>query len=84
MEGSLDNWAKFTKEINDWYDFVEEHHFYSDKWYNVWNPFANYRFKYDIASSPVLYLLDENKKIIAKRIGYEQAIEIIQDLEKNQ
>ena len=84
MEGNLDNWAKFTKEINDWYDFVEKHHFYSDKWYNVWNPFANYRFKYDISSSPVLYLLDENKKIIAKRIGYEQAIEIIQDLEKEQ
>jgi hypothetical protein len=27
---------------------------------------------YDIYSTPVMYILDENKKILAKRIGVEQ------------
>lgn len=79
---SLDNWAKFCKEIDTWYDFVIENHLYGPKWYNMWNPFDNFRFKYDISSTPVVYILDENKKIIAKKIGYEQAIEIIQEMEK--
>ncbi len=80
LEKNTDNWRAFTKDIGKWFDFIEKHHFY--KWYNTWNPFANVRFYYDISSTPVLYLLDENKKIIAKRIGYEQAKEIIFDLEK--
>lgn len=81
LESSLDNWWKFCHEINEWYDFVEKHNLHSDKWINLWNPFDNYRFKYDISASPVLYLLDKDKKIVAKKIGYEQAIEIIKEIE---
>jgi len=80
LEGNTDNWTKFSKEISDWFDFVNKHQMY--EWNNVWNPFDNYRFKYDISSSPILFLLDKDKKIIAKKIGYEQAIEIIFELDK--
>ncbi len=80
LEKNTDDWRAFTRDIGKWFDFIEKHRFY--QWYNTWNPFANYRFYYDISSSPVLYLLDKDKKIIAKRIGYEQAKEIILDLEK--
>lgn len=82
MERNTDNWNKFSNGIGEWFDFVEKNKFY--EWNNVWNPFANYRFKYDISSSPVLYLLDKDKKIIAKRLGYEQAIEIILEMEKKE
>ena len=49
-----------------------------DEWTNVWNPFDMFRRNFDIQSSPVLYVLDKEKKIIAKRISYEQAIEMIE------
>ncbi len=82
LERNTDDWNRFSNDIGKWFDFVEKHKFYDPKWYNVWNPFDNYRFKYDISSTPVLYLLDKDKKILAKRIGYDQAIDIILDLEK--
>jgi hypothetical protein len=42
---------------------------------------TNFRKLYDIYSTPVLYLLDENKKIIAKRLNVEQVKEFIQEQE---
>jgi len=38
---------------------------------------------YDIYSTPVIYLLDENKKIIAKRLGVEQIKDVIKAYEEN-
>ena len=48
------------------------------------NPAAssNWRDQYDIYSTPVIYLLDKDKKILAKRISYKQISEIIKRLEK--
>ena len=59
-----------------WVDFVNEHKLYD--WINAWNPY-DYKFKetYDVASTPFIYILDKNHKIIAKRIGPEQCDEII-------
>ena len=59
-----------------WIDFVNEHKLYD--WINAWNPY-DYKFKelYDVASTPTIYILDKNRKIIAKRIGAEQCEEII-------
>jgi hypothetical protein len=37
----------------------------------------SFRQQYDIYSTPVIYILDEKKKIIAKRIGVEQVDEIL-------
>ena len=84
MQRNINEWDKYTKHLNVWLDFVTEHNML--KWLNVWEPFgySHYRDKYDISSSPVLYLLDKDKKIIAKRIGYDQAIGIIEDLEKRE
>ncbi len=82
MQRNINEWDKYTKHLNTWMDFMLEHDML--KWTNVWEPFgySHYRDKYDISSSPVLYLLDKDKKIIAKRISYDQAIEIIEDIEK--
>jgi thiol-disulfide isomerase/thioredoxin len=59
-----------------WVDFVNEHSLYG--WINAWNPYSyDFKLKYDVVSTPQIYILDENKKIIAKKIGPEQVEEIL-------
>ncbi len=82
LERNTDDWAKFCGHIGKWFGFVQKNKMYGEKWYNVSNAFEDHRNKYDISSTPVLYLLDENKKIVAKRIGHEQALEVIESMEK--
>ena len=80
--------TEFDKE--EWIKFIKEKN--TENWINVGdiqkdeegNPMASsdWRDKYDIYSTPVVYLLDSNKKILAKRISYEQIVEIIALKEK--
>jgi thiol-disulfide isomerase/thioredoxin len=64
-----------------WVDFVNEHKLYG--WINAWNPYSyDFKLKYDVVSTPQIYIMDENKKIIAKKISPEQVKEIIISLEK--
>lgn len=59
-----------------WTDFINEHSLYG--WINAWNPYDfSYKEAYDVTSSNILYLLDANKEIIAKKIAPEQVEEII-------
>ena len=62
-----------------WINFVNEHGLYD--WINCWNPY-DFEFKkiYDIATTPALFVLDKDKKILAKRISPEQAEQIINSL----
>jgi hypothetical protein len=39
--------------------------------------------KYDVLTTPQIYILDENKKILAKRISPDQVEEIIKSLIKS-
>ncbi len=59
-----------------WIDFVNKYQLYD--WINAWYPY-DYKFKvaYDVRTTPQIYILDKNKKIIAKRIGVEQVTELI-------
>tara|TARA_B100000941_G_scaffold153629_1_gene108920 strand:- start:1437 stop:1856 length:420 start_codon:yes stop_codon:yes gene_type:complete len=74
-------WKKFIKEQNtgDWLNVADINH--DDEG----NPVASsdWRDKYDIYSTPVVYLLDEKKKIIAKRITHQQVKEIVERMESN-
>lgn len=81
MNKSVDKFADLYRHIGKWFDFVESNHFYG--WYNIWNPFDQYRENYDISSSPVLYLLDEKKEILAKRIDYHQVYELVDYIDKH-
>ena len=68
----FDVFAVYTQtNREEWAKYIEEKGF--DEWHNVWDQYnlTNFRFFYNIYSTPTLYLLDENKKIIAKRIGHE-------------
>lgn len=60
-----------------WIDFVNEHALLD--WDNLWSPYSfEYKDIYNVFTTPVLYVLDEHKKILAKRISPEQAKELIE------
>ena len=69
MLGGAEGKVKWTK-------FINKNGLYG--WINAWNPYDfSYKDIYDVGSSNILYLLDENKNIIAKKIGPEQVEAII-------
>jgi len=64
-----------------WVDFVNAHGYYD--WVNAWNPYDyDYKVKYNIESTPQIYILDKQNTIQAKRIGPEQVEEIVDVLIK--
>ena len=65
-------------ERKDWDKFILDKDIYN--FINVYDPynFSNFRNFYDIYSTPVIYLLDKGKKIIAKRIDAEQLGELLE------
>lgn len=50
-------------------------------WIDVWDPAQNSKFRdiFDIYSTPVIYVLDKNKKIIAKRISEESLKQMLEN-----
>jgi peroxiredoxin len=66
----------------EWLQFIKEHHLTG--WVHAWDPQSqsNYRRLYDVYSTPVVYLLDEKKKILAKRLGVEQLNGFLERLEQ--
>lgn len=82
-EGSRQDWLSFihNKGLNDW-----THVYYSkaDDQARVNSGVPGYSQLYDVQSFPTLYLLDKDKRIIAKKLTYEQVDEILQLRVKNQ
>lgn len=68
-----DKWRKYL--IENKLDFM-----------NVYDPvhINNIKTKYDIFSTPVIYLLDKDKKIKAKRLSVDQAVEMIKVFDKQE
>lgn len=66
----------------EWLQFIKRHQL--DGWIHAWDPQSqsNYRRLYDVYSTPVVYLLDEKKKILAKRLGAEQLNGFLERLEQ--
>ena len=56
----------------EWEKFLNEHELHD--WINVWDEHHASRFKilYDARTTPGIYILDENKKILAKKMAVEQ------------
>lgn len=67
-QGDQPKWVKYINE-NDL------------GWINVWDPTfsSNFRNLYDIYATPVIYVLDRNKKILAKRISVETLERILEE-----
>jgi len=71
----------------DWLSFINEHKL--NKWTNVYYSkeaekarinagTPSYSQLFDVQSFPTIYLLDKDKRIIAKKIAYDQIDEILQ------
>lgn len=66
---------------DEWKVFLDEKNLYEEGWYNVWDgpyPHSQFRDFYDIYSTPVVYVLDKDKRIIGKRIGVENIKSLIE------
>lgn len=66
-----------------WLDFIKAHHM--EDWVNAWDPdkATNYRRLYDVYMTPIIYLLDAHKKILAKKLGVEQLDAFLDHLQKD-
>ena len=55
-------------ERKEWMEFVNQHNL--KDWKNVWDPYRESQFweYYDTSTTPGVYLLDKNRKIVAKKI----------------
>ncbi len=76
VDGGKDNWLNFIRDHNlkDWinvYQTTAQH----DAEASAGHP--DYRQLYDVYQTPVLYLLDKDKRIIAKKLTYQQLDEVI-------
>ncbi|MDD4150665.1 MAG: thioredoxin-like domain-containing protein [Bacteroidales bacterium] len=74
--------AVYTQyDKDEWEEFIDAKNLTEDGWYNVWDgpyPHSKFRDFYDIYSTPVIYVLDKDKKIIGKRIGVENIKSLIE------
>lgn len=64
----------------EWTEFIEKKGLDVEGWLNVWDgPYPHSRFRdyYDIYSTPVIYILDKDKRIIGKRINVENIKDLI-------
>ncbi|MEA3448624.1 MAG: DUF5106 domain-containing protein [Bacteroidota bacterium] len=78
QDANVEVFAMYTQvKKKEWTEFIEKHELYD--WFNVYDPYGrtNFRNNYDIYSTPVIYILDEDKRIIAKRIDVEYVPEFI-------
>ena len=64
----------------EWMKFVLENKLID--WTNVWDPAltSNFRINYDIYSTPVIYILDATKHIIAKRLDVDSNLKFLTHL----
>jgi uncharacterized protein with ATP-grasp and redox domains len=82
VDGGKEAWVNYIREkdLKGWlhvYETLEQ----KDAVNAAGKP--GYRQLYDVYQTPVLYLLDENKRIVAKRLSYQQIDEVITLKQKN-
>jgi len=64
-----------------WETFIQEKKLY---WINGWDPMrtTRYDYYYNVTSTPLIYILDRDKKIIAKKLPVESVESFINDYRK--
>jgi hypothetical protein len=69
--------VSLTVDPKTWKDYIRSQKI---PWTNVHDPNheSNFRKLYDVYSTPVVYLLGKDKKIIAKRLSIEQVKDMIE------
>lgn len=66
------------EEWDKWITFLREQQY---PWINVGNMSlkSDFQVKYNVDQTPMIFILDENKKIIAKKIAAEQVIDFLKE-----
>jgi len=82
-DGTKKDWTSFIEKhkLNDW---VHVYYSKQDEKARVNTGIPGYSQLYDVQSFPTLYLLDKDKRIIAKKVTHEQVDEILAHRLKNQ
>jgi len=81
-----------TKELQKWKEFINKNNLHS--WINVYQTDeqkkkdedakkASYKQLYDVTQTPTLYLLDKDKRIIAKKLTWQQIDDLLEMKIKN-
>lgn len=70
------------EDVDSCWDYIKENG--TDVWFQTVDPFHRSRYKsvYDIRSTPQIYILDDKKEIISKKIGGEQIEEVMEHILK--
>jgi thiol-disulfide isomerase/thioredoxin len=70
-----------TTDKDAWSKYIEEHEL---NWINGWDPerLTHFDYFYNVQSTPTIYILDRNKKIIAKRLSVEDIPSFIDNYRK--
>ena len=65
-------------DVNKWKSYIRERGL---DWVNLGDPYgrSNFRAEYNVRSTPQVYILDKNRKIIAKKIDVEQVVNFLRD-----
>ncbi len=76
--------TKFYNEADKCWNFVDEKGI--GIWLNTIDPYHQSKYKtiYDIRSTPQIYVLDKDKRILVKRIGAKQLPEVMEQILKNE
>jgi peroxiredoxin len=66
-----------------WQKYIKEHHL--EDWTHVYDPerHSDFRTQYNVYTTPVIYLLDEKKNIIGKRIDHTSILRVIEMHERS-
>lgn len=75
-DGGKENWLNYIREhqLTDWVHVYQAEAQHEDE-RNSGKP--GYRQLYDVYQTPILYLLDDQKRIIAKKLTYQQLDDVI-------
>ncbi len=76
-EDKKEEWVQYTKEhrLTDWIHVYQSKEMAEEE---AKAQKANYRQLYDVTQTPILYLLDKEKRIIAKKLNWEQLNDLLQ------
>lgn len=63
-------------------EFIQKHKL--EKWINTWDPehTSDFRSKFDVYSTPTIYLMDDKKIIRGKRLDHSNIMSVIEMMEK--
>ena len=78
--------ANIKKDVDKWKKYIRDQKL---NWVNLADPHirSNFRYEYNLETTPIIYVLDNQKKIIAKKLDVDQVEEFINkqiEIKKNQ